>query len=411
MMDYSEKARRHYTPLNISKSLVCSSAGSPLMQTTDGTNFFPDRSVVQTCIQPLVEATSSDGSWPNKRSNVYLTNMVWYCNEGNVWQDISKVQSWKDLYSIDNTDSITRGSLYVKRNFTANDKQSVYFEADLLDYRTKKLTHITTDPVTLSTVKKGADTYGMGIGCDSNITYNPFNDKLALYEYKVANGLQVAADATRNACMDGNQYLKTIPIDVYLSKKRITSGYAIKVYRVDNVGKQSEIAASTADKPTEIVSLSLTSMVIDLRMYDKCDYILKAVVGGKVVAQYQFNTLHIYPTLKFDFANKSRIRYGQMERVNRLIVHCQSKVVEYPARILKINWKTIAHNDDGTDIEHVWQEGDTCQYNILDTGLGENEQCELEDKVECEYKDTFDYATDNDGSVFVDEKGEPLLID
>lgn len=410
-MEISERAKRYYASLNIGKSLVCLPSGSPLMQTTDGTNFYPDRSVVQSRIQPKVEATASDDSWDNKRSNSCLTNIVWYCNEGNVWQDITKVTAWKGLYEIDNTDSYLKGTLYVKRNFGANDKQSVYMEADLLDYRTNKLTHLVFDPITFSTINKGKDTYGIGIGCDSNITYNPFNDKLALYDYKVANGLLEASDAARKACLDGNQYLKTVPIDVYLSKKKITSGYSVEVYRVDDKGKQTKIAASTADAPTEIVSLSLTSMVIDLRTTKKSDYIIKAIVGGKSVAQHQFNTSWIFPSLNFDFANKSRIRHGQTKRVNRVMVSCQSNNVEYPSRILSIKWKTIAHNDNGIDIEHEWQEGDSCEYNILATELGESEQCELEDKVEYDYKKPLSFATDEAGNAFTDKNGEPLLIE
>lgn len=408
----NQRVRRRYTPLNTSVCIVCTTPMSPLVQTTDGTNFFPDRTVVNTGIQPQINATTEDGSWDNKRSNMALVNssIKWMVSKGNTWVDIAEDANWAGKYEIDFTETTTKGTLYVKRNISANDKQQIYFEGQLLDYRTKTLIDIHTEPVTLYTVRKGDDTYGIGIGVETNISYNPVLDKLSLYEYLVANNLKTASDAERNKCLDGNEYLKVIPIDVYLSKKRISTGYTLQVFRVDEKGKATLIAASSKIAPNELLALSLTSMTLDLRLIMKSDYIIKVVVDNKVVAQFQFNVKRMFPAYRFDFLNVSSIAYGQQKRCNKVIVHSNNELLSYPQRILKINWKTIAHNEGFVTTEKNWQEGDSCEYLIEETGLGPSEDCELEDCVEYESKPPLDFAITAEGDYLTDNEGNPYLI-
>lgn len=407
---YSEWFPRHYDPLDVSVVAVCLDTGSPLTQTTDGVNFYPDRKVVQSRIYPQIHATAGDGSWDNIRSNSCLSNMVWKASTGSAWKDISTIAEWNGLYEIDKTESSNRGTLYVKRNLGANDKQQLIFEADMVDYRTKQLHHIITEPVTLYTVNNGEDTYGIGIGVESNITYNPALDKLALYEYLVANDLKEASDSERSACFDGNEYLRTIPIDVYKSKNKVNSGYSLQVFRVDETGKATQISPSTNAKPNELVSLSLTSLVLDLRQVMKNDYIIKCIVGGRVVCQFQFNVSRLYPTFEFEFLNRSGIKYGQINRGNKVLVHCNNVLIDYPHRFLALKWATIAHNDDGTNVVKDWQFGDSCEYPLRETGLGEPETCELEDKVSYCQKPNLAYVTDKNGNYYSDKNGVPYLM-
>lgn len=408
----NQRVRRRYTPLNTSVCIVCITPMSPLMQTTDGTNFFPDRTVVNTGIQPQINATTEDGSWDNRRSNMSLVNssIKWMVSKGNTWVSIAEDSNWTGKYEIDLTETTAKGTLYIKRNIAANDKQQIYFEAQLLDYRTNTLIQIHTEPVTLYTVKKGDDTYGVGIGVETNISYNPVLDKLSLYEYLVANNLKTPSDAERNKCLDGNEYLKVIPIDVYLSKKKVSTGYTLQVFRVDEKGKATQIAVSSKTAPNELLALSLTSMTLDLRLIMKFDYIIKVVVSDKVVAQFQFNVKRMFPAYRFDFLNVSSIAYGQQKRCNKVIVHSNNELISYPQRMLKINWKTIAHNEGFASTEKKWQEGDSCEYLIEETGLGASENCELEDRVEYDSKPPLDYAVTKEGDYLTDSEGNPYLI-
>ena len=96
MVEVRQKFRRKFAPLNLSYSLVCLSSGAPLMQTTDGVNFYPDRTIVQSKIQPQINVTTTDKSWDSSRSNACLTNMVWWVSVENTWKKITEVESWRD---------------------------------------------------------------------------------------------------------------------------------------------------------------------------------------------------------------------------------------------------------------------------------------------------------------------------
>ena len=410
MVEVRQKFRRKFAPLNLSYSLVCLSSGAPLMQTTDGVNFYPDRTIVQSKIQPQINVTTTDKSWDSSRSNAYLTNMVWWVSVENTWKKITEVESWRDLYELDTSGTTTRGTLYVKKNVGANDRCQLYFEADLLDYRTNSLLHIKTKPVTMTTSTNTGDTYGVGIGVESNIRYNPVLDKLSLYDYKVANRLITASDAERKKCFDGNEYLRTIPIDVYKAKTKVVTGYELEIYRVDANGKQTKIAVSTKTAPNELVSLSLTEMVLDLRQIGKFDYIIKVIVDKVTVSQFQFNVSRITPPFVFSFVNVGGIDYGQKERVNKVLVHYNNTLVSYPQRILKLNWRTIAHNEGGVTVEKKWQEGESCSYLVEETGLGYSEDCALEDCVSYENKEPLSYAVSSNGEYLTDKDGNPYLI-
>ena len=309
----SNKANRKFAPLDVSVSVVCASPKSPFMQTMSGDKFFPDRTQegYECVAYPQVNATAKDESWDSKLSNMSLANMVWKVSTGTEWKDISKINAWSGKYSIDASNTTSRGKLTIKRNLSSNDKQQLQFEADLYDYRTNSVLHITADPITLYTADKGADTYGMGIREDTDISYNPFLDKLALYEYKVANNIISASTEARNACFDGNQYECHIPIDVYKSKDRITSGFAIELYR-----GTTKMSASSASSPNEIISISTSEIVLDLRLVEKNNYTIKAVIDGKAVAQFQFSASRFYTSFgqpKFMVCNG--VRYTEATRL------------------------------------------------------------------------------------------------
>ena len=410
MVEVKQKFRRKYAPLNLSYSLVCLSSGAPLQQTTDGVNFYPDRKIVQSLILPQINVTTTDKSWDSSRSNAFLTNMVWWVSVDNTWKKITEVDAWNDLYELDTSGTTTRGTLKVKKNVGANDRCQLYFEADLIDYRKNSLLHIKTNPITMTTSTNTGDTWGIGIGIESNIRYNPVLDKLSLYDYKVANRLITASDAERKKCFDGNEYLRTIPIDVYKAKTKVVAGYELEIYRVDENGKQTKIAVSTKTAPNELVSVSYTDMVLDLRQIGKYDYIIKVIVDKVAVSQFQFNVSRVTPSFEFDFMNVGGIDYGQKKRVNKVLVHHNNALIPYPQRILKLNWKTIAHNEGDTTVEKKWQEGESCSYLVEETGLGYSEDCVLEDCVSYEQKEPLSYAVGSDNKYLTDKDGNPYLI-
>lgn len=402
----SNKANRKFAPLDVSVSVVCASPKSPFMQTMAGDKFFPDRAQggFECIAYPSINATAKDDSWDSKQSNMSLANMVWKVSTGTEWKDISKINSWSGKYSIDTSNTSNRGSLTIKRNLSSNDKQQLQFEADLYDYRTNSILHITADPITLYTADKGADTYGMGIREDTDISYNPFLDKLALYEYKVANNIISASTEARNACFDGNQYECHIPIDVYKSKDRITSGFSIELYR-----GTTKMSASSAASPNEIISISTSEIVLDLRLVEKNNYTIKAVINGKAVAQFQFSASRFYPSFgqpKFMVCND--IEWGKIYRSNKAILEYNGRVVEYPNRIVELQWHTKASN--GSIItKKSWQEGNSCTFSIEESGLGDVESDYLEEQIEYRQRPANDYLIDEDSNYLLDEDDNALI--
>lgn len=402
----SNKAKRIFAPLDIAKSVVCASPKSPFMQTMAGDKFFPDRtqSGYECIAYPQINATAKDDSWDSKKSNMSLANMVWKVSTGTEWKDISKINAWSGKYSIDTSNTSNRGTLTIRRNLSSNDKQQLIFEADLYDYRTNSVVHLITDPITLYTADKGADTYGMDIREDTDISYNPFLDKLALYEYKVANNIVLASTEARNACFDGNQYERHIPIDVYKTKEKITSGFSIELYR-----GTTKMSASSAASPNEIISISTSEIVLDLRLVEKNNYTIKAVIGGKAVAQFQFSASRFYPSFsqpKFMVCNN--IEWGKIFRTNKAILEYNGRVVEYPNRIVELQWHTEATNGNIVTSKS-WQEGESCYFSIKESGLGDVESDYLEEQIEFGQRAANEYLLDENSDYLFDEDGNPLI--
>ena len=77
---------------------------------------------------------------------VHESPSMWDVTAGTEWKDITKIDAWSGKYSIDTSNTSNRGSLTIKRNLSSNDKQQLQFEADLYDYRTNSILHITADP-------------------------------------------------------------------------------------------------------------------------------------------------------------------------------------------------------------------------------------------------------------------------
>ena len=250
--------------MNVAVAIACDTAYSPLMQVYNGSDgeFEPNRLLSPTIIRPIITAYAADGSWPHPSANSQLAEMKWFVNG----KDITTLSSWSGLYEIDTVGS-TRGSISVLKNLLPNSEVSLHFEARLVDNRLGVTLPIKTDPVVLSTVDQAEDTYGMSIGESRNIRYNPLIDLLDLHEYKVAHGIA----SSESGAYDGNQYIRTIPVEMYAGESRMTSGYTVKVYRITDINTQVEITSSDY----EFISIAPSQIVIDLRLIEKADYLIK----------------------------------------------------------------------------------------------------------------------------------------
>lgn len=408
LIEAQNRAKRHCEPLDASVSLACVTPGSPLLQVYGNGSSVPspNRKNVYSVVAPVIEVSAADNSWDNQRSNIALANIVWYSNEGGKWNDISTLPSWSGNYEIDLSSTTNRGRLTIKKNLGINDKEQLYMEADIIDYRTSSLLHIVSDSVTLSAIAQGEDTYGISVDGSSHIIYNPFLDKLDLYEYKVANGLQVASDDARAACVDNNCYYRTISFVAWKGKNKISSGYTLEVSRLDN-GKEVSLSVDSID---ELKAITINSITLDLRIVENADYMVNLKVGGVVKAKTQISVTRDYPPIELPvFANVSSINYGEINRQQRAVFHFNNRMVENPQRIIRMLWKTKASKGN-VFTEKTWNEGENFEYTICDTGIGDLADDKVNEIVAYAQKKAYGIASDASGNLYSDSNGNVYIV-
>lgn len=395
-----KRIRKDFAPLNVAISVVCDTPLSPYTQVFNSENgqYEPDREVTPTIIRPEVIASASDGSWPDPHSNQYLADMVWYVNG----KDITTLSDWQGLFSIDTVGS-TRGSLTIMRNIQPEEKVTLRFEGVIADNRLGVNIPVVTDEIVLSTADKSKDTYSLSIGEDQIIRYDPFLDRLHLYEHKVAQGLISASESARSAATDENSYLRSIPVTLHKGNTVISSGYTIKLFRITGTSTLTQLSAGT----DEVVSISATAISIDLRVITKSDYLVVAYIDGKAVSQIQFSVNRVYRRFTCVPTNGTSIAPGDSMRFDKAMVDSEGQIVECPGRIIKIIWKTDTVAYKG--VEH--NEGEKTYFEISKTGIGNTYTDNwLDTYTEAELKPAYSFATDGSGNYYVDESGNKLII-
>ena len=400
-METSKKRIRiDYAPLNVAVSVVNITPNSPVVQVYNGLNnqFEPDRTLSPTVILPEVVASASDNSWGDPYSNHALADMKWFVNG----VDISTIVDWENLYTIHQSGSL-RGAISIKRNLSPGEQVSLHFEGVLADTRLGVNIPIKTEPIVLSCSDKSQDMYSLGIGDDQIIQYNPFKDKLFMYEYKVAQGIIAASSAAQTAANDENSYNRAIPIYLFSGDKAVTSGYTVKLFRVASATSFTEL--TTADD--EVVSISPSQIVLDLRIIKKSDYVIRAYVDNREVAMMQFSVNRLNPSYTIRMTNGTDISPFDTQRYDEVMVDYDGKVVECPGSLIRILWysNTVAKTNT------LLGEGDVIQFLLSTTGIGSSyNDSWLELFTMSELKEAHNIATDESNNIFTDENGNDLIF-
>lgn len=405
METQKKRIRRDYAPLTVMTGLVCTTPTSPVTQVYNSNigEYEPDRSLTPTIVHPDVTAHAKDGSWKTPQANAQLANMVWKVNG----VDISTLNAWQGYYTID-TVGATRGDISITKNLTPGSYVELSFEADLADDRLGVNIHIKCDPIVLSTVDKSGDDYSMSIGDDQIIQYDPFKDKLHLYEYKVAHGLITASTANRNASIDENSYERTVPIQLYKGADIVaTTGYTVKLYQITGITSGVAQLTELTTTSDEVIDITTSGVTIDLRLIAKRDYLIRAFVDNEPVAEKQFSVNRIYPKFTVRPTNGTSIEVNDTERYDVAMVDCDGNKVECPESIIKIIWKT----DSATLTNVAHGEGGEIVFQLSKTGLGETYLDDWLD-VYCEgdQKAVHEVAIDESGNELTDENGETFIF-
>lgn len=384
MQSKRTRIRKDYAPLTVAVSLRCTTPASPTTQILNGgnTEYEPDRELTPTVILPDVVANANDGSWGNPSANHALADMKWFVNG----VDISTLPDWNGRYSIDQTGS-TRGAISISRNISPGEQVQLHFEAVIVDNRLGVNIPVISDGIILSTVEKADDGYSISIDDSAIIQYDPVKDRLALYEYKVAHGLAAASAAAQAAVTDKCSYRHTIPVSVFNGRKKMASGYTLKLCRVDSATSLTQLTAGTE----EAEAITATSVTLDLRTVAKSSYVIKAFVGSNEVAMLQFSVNRVFQSFGISPTNGTSIHPSDTERYDEAMVDCDGNIVECPGSILRIVWFT--DTDAKKAVQH--NEGDTTIFQLEKTGIGDTyTDSVLEVYCEAEYKAEHKFATD-----------------
>lgn len=397
MIENKKRIRRDYEPLNVVTSMKLLTPNSPTNQVYNAAlgEYEADREISPTVIYPLALASCKDGSWQYPIVNSLLVNMIWMANK----VDISTLPEWSGKYTIEQ-EGERRGTIVISRNVPTSQKLELSFSAIFADNRTGNNIPVHADGIALTTSDKSEDSYSLSIGCEENIKYNPFLDKLLMYEYKVANNIIIGSDSLRNSCIDNNAYLRTIPVTVYKGGKVVTSGYAISLNKlVDN----TLVPVSVADG---IVSFVDGKVVLDMRIAHKADYVIVVTENGKEATRKQFSLDRERYDFSLEPVSMSSINPNETVLINKAIVHYNGSLVEYPEVILDILWKTNTYS-----MSKDWNYGQYTRINVCDTGIGNTYADSYIDlTVAAEQKDAFTYATDISGMEYTDTTGDNYII-
>lgn len=395
MESSKKRIRVSYAPLNVAVSLYCLSTGSPATQVYNAGNseFEPDRELTPTVLFPEITATASDGSWDEPYVNPMLSDMAWYVNG----VDISTISEWQGKYEIDTTDSMSRGSITIKRNVNPGERYAFSFRGTIADDRLGTLIPVRTDEIILSTTEKAGDSWSLSLGDSSIVKYDLFMDRLALYEYKTSHGLQEESETAEQDATDANSYLREIPITVYNGPAAVTSGYTVELLR----------DGSPVSAGGEVQSIATDHVTLDLRLITEAGYVVRIKADGREVARANIAVAREYPKYTCNPTNGTDIAPGDTQRYDKANVMCRGNIVECPESIVKITWKT--DTSARTNVTH--NEGGETVFMLDDTGIGSSyNDSWLDVYTDSEQKGAHSIAVDEGGNTLTDEDGNVFIF-
>ena len=408
--------RVKFSPLTVSCQLVCLTPQSPAAQTVNTLvtppQYEPNRALSPTAIFPDVRAVDPDNIFPHGPANKYLSldvgGIAWYVNE----QPIADVWEPDVDFTIDQSDTDTRGTLLVKKTLPASDKAVLHFKGTFLDWRTGIAYTVESDDLALTCTDKGAD----AVQCYVDkplIVYDPLFDNLLLYEYKASRGL--TASGNRDDYKDGKCYEQDVNVILTIGTKQVESlsgtGYKMRVARL---GTEIPLTPNSESAP-ELTFASYPRISFDMRLVAKGEYEVQFVKDKKVVARSPIG-IRTQVTMPTDGQGLrgADIAASQKTYANTAIINVRDRLVEYPELYYLIRWFTQAqYNDNGVwkyAKEKEWQHGTNMLVEVADLGIGTTKNDSFFDYwFTVDAHPTATLCTDEAGSVLTDEEGNFLI--
>ena len=408
------RIRKDFAPLNVAVSIVnLNPQGAPMLQryTERTQSYEPNHSLTPLVlgIQSKFSAKESDNSVV-EYTNADMAEIKWLLDG----VDITTLSDWKQGtdYTI-STANETKGQITINKNFTSGYHHDLQFTAVLPDKRLGTRIQVSSDPVTIGCDSSSEDKYSMDFGEDTSILYNPFEDMQLLYDYKVAHGIAVNDTEKEEAEKSMGSYKRTIPILVYRGSTA-ANNYRVVLYKVDKDGNKAQVKDSSvskaADNETEVIELTKTQLILDLRLITSQSYAITAfsLIDGRELCEKQFTVSRTYPVYRLQPINGGSIEQGQTSHYSEVQCTSNGHVINYPERVLKINWYTDTANKTGAGSHG---EGDKVDITLADTGIGDTYDDDWMDIYnKSEQKEAMALATDSDGTIMTDDDGQPYIF-
>lgn len=406
MISTRKKIRINYAPLDIAVSVQCT-ALSQVKDTVSG-EYSPDHSFTPLVLRPSVMVSAPDGSWPLEESNARLTDVTWRTPDGIDYDErLQEVGANKECELTKSGPDA--GTLTITKNFGVGEVLSLYFTASLVDTRQSgKQVTVVSDVVTMTCVARSEDEYVLNVGCSQNFVYDPLNDPLAAYEFRVAKGQEVLNPTTHALlAQNDSSYKLNIPVVLYRGTNIVPiNDYSVSIARTDtdNQADMSEI---------EVVDKSGSRYVsVDLRLVNNASYRISvsASVGG-VQREMAGRTIsfsrasHIYDLRQI---NDVPILSVDTHRSDSVVVSNKGVDVENPERLLDIAWY-VSVPYMATNLTTYVNRGASTYFKLADVGFN-SKTSYIEVYVEAEPRGVFSVATDNSGNSLTDENGNELIF-
>lgn len=398
ILESRKRLRRDYAPLVTAVTLDVTTPNSPPNQVYDPeTNSYnPDREITPLAIMPVVEADAIDGSWDLKKANIVIANMKWFVNGEN----IQGLPNWAEKFEI-KTEGANRGEIVITKNIKTSEKVELHFEAVIPDYRKGINVPIKSKSILLSTVDSTDDTFALSLDCEQNIKYNVFLDKLLVYDYLSAKGVDAG---NRSDALDSNSYLKEINAFVSKGGENIENGYTLHLYKVKSNLSLEEITENSHEINLELANNRFT---LDLRLIRKADLILMVKSQGVEVARKGISVSRVYPPYKLEILSSVTMNATDIYHRNACSVSHKNRLIEIPELSLRMLWKTDTQRKENVE----WNEGSRTFIELNKAGVGKvSGEDWMDIYIESEYKDIFTIANDTNDNEYTDNQGNVYII-
>lgn len=348
MLIATKKIRPFHAPLDIVASIQCETPASSFVQVFDpdgpnGPEFSPDRRIMPLVLQPVVQASAPDGSWPNGRANARLANIKFFSNSRPIDQD----PLWSGLFNINCDDDDLKGRITISRNLSVGEVLDFWMEADIPDPRSESIHHIKSDSIQLRCVEAQPPAYSLDLSGEDFISYDPVSDPLAIDDFDKAHDKPGLSSSGRlDAVSAGLAYLRPLAPTIRRGAVIIDHDPDINfsIARINPDGALSVLGSGF----DEVVSLGSPSSppIIDLRLAADSIYILRLLKNGREICRRQFQILRRSPQFSLSLEVGGRFAPSESKRVGFASVCVGKKSIHSPERLLSFAWKAQSSSSD-----------------------------------------------------------------